>query len=133
MWKSERKKRPCVRSYVGNVLARDGHGHDESFRVARQPLAAQADERLVVVVEQQAVLVAIDAELVENRRHLRREREIGPDALLLTDNDPNLVDKLCFSLHSQGGTGEPERGHFERVASEELRDAGDAVADDIVQ
>src|SRR6516162_8319532 len=112
------------------MLPCDAHRRDELFEVACQPGAAKRNQRLLVLIENQAVFRTIQTKLMERRAHLRRKSEVGRGALLLSDDHPQLIDDLRLSHAPQQWTSEAGRNHLRRLAGQELGDSGYAVADD---
>src|SRR5882724_13549847 len=65
-----RQERPPVRDHVPQVLAGQAHRRDELLHVALEASASERDQRFLVLDEDETVLGAIDAELMEGGTHL---------------------------------------------------------------
>src|SRR5439155_25211190 len=101
--------------------------------VAIKSVPAQLNKCLLILVDHNAILVDIDAKLMKRWPHLRRKREIGCGALFITEGDPQLIDDFGFTSALEKRTYESIRHDLRRLAGQELRDSGNAVADDILQ
>ena len=127
------QKSPQVRDQVSEILLCDGHRRDEMLDVALEPRAAKLDERLLILIENKTVLRAIDTKLMERGTHLRRESEIGRRPLLFANDNSQFIDDFVLAHALEKRTRESIRDHLGRFAGQELRDPGNAVADDILQ
>src|ERR1051326_1641598 len=109
------------------------HGRNERLAGAGVPRPLKVDHRLLILIENQTVLRAIDTKLMNRGTHLRGESEVSRGARLFGDDDSHLVDDLAFAQALKKRTGEPMRNYPRRIAGQKLRDPGDAVTYDILQ
>src|SRR2546425_4120951 len=65
------------------ALTISGHDHrrDELLSVALEPGAAKLDQCLLILIENQTVVRAVDTKLMELRAHLRGESKIGGEEI----------------------------------------------------
>ena len=99
-----------------------------------QPGPAELDERLLVLVENEAVLRAIESKLVKGGAHLRGEREIGRGALLFAEMMTLSSSMISVSpMLFRRGLMNPYAITSGESVVKKLRDSGNAVADDVVQ
>ena len=87
----------------------------------------------MILIEQESVRRAVQAELVLLWAHLRRKREIGSGSLVLGDNDSQLVDDFGFADSPEERTCKGIRDYLRRLADEMLGDSSYPVADDVMQ
>ena len=64
------QKTAQVRSQVPEVLLREYHRRNELLGITLERGAAQLDQRFVILIEDETVLCAIDAKLMERGTHL---------------------------------------------------------------
>src|SRR5437667_219511 len=124
---------PCVPDHVPEILFRKYHWRDEILDVAREPPSSESDQRLMILIKNEAVFRAIDSKLMDRRTHLRREGEIGCGALLIANDHPEFIDYLVFVYPLQEGAYKAICDHPRRIAGQKLRDPRHAVADDVMQ
>jgi hypothetical protein len=98
---------------VRQVLARESNGRDEPFGITFERRAPELDEGLVVLVEHQTVPGSEDAELMEQRPHLRRERERGRRLGRVDDDHPELIEHVVGAEVPKAWADEPMRGDLE--------------------
>src|SRR5260370_35786183 len=115
------------------MLFRGAHRGDNLLKVAFVPAATQPDQRLLILVQNQPVLSAINSELMERGTHLRGESKVCGGAILIGDDDPQLIHDAALAHAPEEATRKPIRYYPGRLAGQELGDAGNAVADDVVQ
>src|SRR5215469_12956153 len=127
------QKSSQIRAEISEVLLGQANRRDKFLSVADISLPAKPDEGLLILIQNQAILLPIDAELMESRSHLRRKSKIGGGAFFVTDDHSQLIDDFAFAPALKSRTGEPKSDHLRRVTGQELRNSGDAMADNIVQ
>ena len=122
-----------VLAEIAEVLLCVAERRDEVSQVALIIFVDDLDEDLMIVVDDQGILAAIEPKLMRRGTDLGRENEVGGRLSLVPDEDPDLVDDPFFSDALQEGTRESVGDHFGPVAGQELRDLADPVADDILE
>src|SRR5258708_21326821 len=126
------QKSSQIRAKISEVLPGEAYRRDKFLSVADIPLPAKPDEGLLILIQNQAILLPIDAELVESRPHLRGKGEIGGGAFFVTDDHSQFIDDFAFAPALERRPGEPASDHLGRAAGQELRAPADALAVDVV-
>jgi hypothetical protein len=127
------QKTPRVPAHICQILLGEGNRVYELLSMTDISLAAQLNERFLVLIENKAVLLAINSELMQSRPHLGRKSKIGSRAFVVADNDSQVIDNFLFAHAPENWTGESISHQLGSAAVDELRDPGDAVADDVLQ
>src|SRR5215468_2153890 len=101
------QKSSQIRAEISEVLLGEANRRDKFFSVADVPLPAKSDEGLLILIQNQTILLPIDAELMESRSHLRRKRKVGGGAFLVADDDSQFIDDFPFASALESRAGEP--------------------------
>src|SRR6516225_7378703 len=98
------QKGPETCGQVPKILASKYRGRDKSLCMARETGATELDQGLLIMIQHQAVLSSVDPQLMKRRPHLRREREISRDALLVANDYPQFVNDFALAQLPQERT-----------------------------
>src|SRR5579864_818482 len=101
------QKRSQIRAEISEVLPREANRRDEFLSITGISLSVKPDEGLLILIQNQAILLPIDAELMESRSHLRRKGKIGGGAFFVTDDHSQFIDDFAFTPAPKSRAGEP--------------------------
>ena len=84
--------------------------------VALELRAAKPEHNLVIVIEDETVLGAVDAKLVERGTHLGREGEIGGGPFRIRDDHSKLIHNIFFTSSLEKRAGKPVSNYPNTIA-----------------
>jgi len=127
------RKSSEVSGHVRTILLCQCQWGSEFLEITFEFGASKVDQRLLILIENQTVLQAIDAELMKRWPHLRGKSEVGCSSIKFRNHRSQLVHDLGFAQFSEKWTSEAMRHDLRRVGAQILRNAGNTVTDDVLQ
>src|SRR5260370_496068 len=115
------------------MLFRRAYRGDKLLKVTLVSAATQLDQRLLILVQNQPVLSAIDTELMERGTHLRGKSKVCGGAVLIGNDNPQLIHDVALAHTLEERTRKPACDYLGRITGQELGDAGNTMANDVVQ
>lgn len=126
------QKQSYILDQISEMLLRKQHRRNQVVRIALEFLAAKPKHNFVALIKNETVFRTIDSKLVDQRPHLGRKSKIGGGPLFLKNHNSELIHNLSFAYPFEKRTYEAVCDHLRIIASQELRNSADPVADDVV-